>query len=66
LPIELNYNFVADTAAMLPGIKQNPDKKYIWNKYSTLSDLKPVYTRFLERIKKYKDDITTERMKGTS
>jgi hypothetical protein len=66
LPIELNYNFVADTAAMLPGIKQNPDKKYIWNKYSTLSDLKQVYTRFLERVKKYKEDITTERMKGTS
>ncbi len=57
LPIELSCDFAADTAAMLPGIKQNSDKKYVWNKYSTLTDLAPAYDKFLLRVKKYIDDI---------
>jgi hypothetical protein len=65
LPMDISYSFAADTALMLPGIKQNPDKKYIWNKYSTLSDLRKVYQQFMDRVKKYIDDITNERLKSS-
>lgn len=57
LPSEISYNFVADTASMLPGIKQNPDKKHIWNNYSTLNDLQKVYPQFIKRVEKYIYDI---------
>jgi hypothetical protein len=60
LPRELSFNFAADTAQILPGLIQNPDLKYTWNKYSTLSDLKPVYDEFKERLKRYIDDIRSE------
>ncbi len=60
LPLEISYNFSADTASMLPDIKQHPDKKHVWHKYSTLSDLKPVYEEFRHRVEKYIDDITAE------
>ena len=57
LPMEICYSFTGDTAAMLPGVKQNLEKKHIWNKYSTLGELKPVYGQFWERLKKYIDEI---------
>jgi hypothetical protein len=60
LPLELCYNFAKDTAAMLPGIRQNPEKQHIWNKYSTLTDLKPVYAQFKERLKRYLEEIRNE------
>ncbi len=62
---DISYNFAFDTALLLPGIKQNPDKKHIWNKYSTLHDLRNVYPQFMERVKKYIDDITTEAQKNS-
>ena len=58
LPLELSFNLAKDTAEILPNIKQNLVKKNVWNKYSTLSDLKPVYNAFNARIKTYVDDIT--------
>ncbi len=58
LPLELTYDFAKDTAEILPNIKQNPVTKNSWNKYSTLSDLRPVYSAFKERVKTYVDQIT--------
>jgi hypothetical protein len=49
---------------MLPNIKQNQVKKNIWNKYSTLSDLKRVYGLFMDRVKKYTDEILVEIQKS--
>lgn len=54
---EISYQFATDTASLLPGIKQNPDKKHIWNKYSTLNDLRKVYQQFMDRVKKYINEI---------
>jgi hypothetical protein len=58
IPVELSYALAIETAEMLPNIYQNPETKYSWNKYSTLSDLRPVYDRFMARVKRYVDDIT--------
>lgn len=58
LPLELSYNLAKDTAEILPNIIQNPVTKNSWNKYSTLSELQPVYKAFIERIKRHVDDIT--------
>jgi hypothetical protein len=63
LPSEICYRFSADTAAMLPGIKQNPERKHVWVKYSTLNDLMPVYQRFRQRVKQYVDEIISEGQK---
>jgi len=65
LPLEISYNFAAKTAALLPGIKQSPDKKNIWNKYSTLADLQKVYLAFMNLIKVYIDEITAAQQKNT-
>jgi len=65
LPLELSYNLAKDTAEILPNIKQNPVTKNSWNKYSTLSDLRPVYNTFRNRIKTYVDDITIAGQKSS-
>lgn len=65
LPLEISYSFAADTAKLLPGIKQSPDKPHIWNKYSTIGDLKKVYPQFMDRVKKYIDDIINEGQKSS-
>ncbi|MDW8273810.1 MAG: hypothetical protein RMJ53_06245 [Chitinophagales bacterium] len=65
LPLEISYSFAADTAKLLPGIKQSPDKPHIWNKYSTIADLKKVYPQFMDRVKKYIDDIINEGQKSS-
>jgi hypothetical protein len=65
LPFELSYQFCADTAAMLPDVKQSPDKKHLWNKYSTLGALKPVYKSFMGRVSTYIEDIATVSQKET-
>jgi len=57
LPLELSYDLASDTAALLPDIQQNPVTKNSWNKYSTLSDLKPVYGQFLNRFKIYVNEL---------
>ena len=66
IPKELSYYFCADTAALLPGIKQNPETKNTWNKYSTLVDLKPVYENFMTRVKTYINEITIEGQRATA
>lgn len=66
LPMDISYRFAADTAKLLPGIKQSPTKKHIWNKYSTIGDLRKVYPQFMVRVEKYIDDITNERLKSSS
>jgi hypothetical protein len=58
LPLELTYDFAKDTAEIFPNVKQNPITKNSWNKYSTLSDLMPVYSAFKDRVKVYADQIT--------
>lgn len=45
---------------MLPGITQHTVKKHRWAKQSRLTDLKPVYHKFLNRVKKYVDDLKIE------
>lgn len=65
LPLELSYNLAKDTAAILPSIHQNPVTKNSWNKYSTLSDLRPVYGQFMNRIKTYVDEITLAGQKSS-
>ena len=65
LPLEICFSFVKDTAKMLPNILQNQVKKNIWNKYSTLADLKPVYGLFMDRVEKYTDEILVEIQKRT-
>ena len=63
--MELSYRFAADTANLFPGIRQNPEKKHIWNKYSTIGDLRRVYPQFMERVWYYIDDISDETQKST-
>lgn len=57
ISMDLSYAFAKDTAALLPGIEQNPDKKYSWTKYSTLKDLKAVYVNFMARLAQYVIEI---------
>ncbi|PZF71441.1 PDDEXK family nuclease [Taibaiella soli] len=66
LPLELSYDLAKDTAAILPGIQQNLVTKNSWNKYSNLSDLKPVYAQFMDRMKSYVDEITLTGQKNGS
>jgi len=54
---ELSHRFAADTASLLPGIKQHPDKKHIWVKHTILAELEKVYPQFLRRVKVYIDEI---------
>jgi hypothetical protein len=65
LPLDISSKFAANSAALLPGIKQHPDKKHIWNKYSTLVDLQKVYPAFMNLIKIYIDEITLVQQKNT-
>ncbi len=60
LPMDASYRFSADTAALFPGIKPNSEKKHIWNSHSTLSVVRNVYQPFMERVKRYVEDITNE------
>jgi hypothetical protein len=60
LPMDASYRFSADTAALFPGIKPNSEKKHIWNNHSSLSELRKVYQPFMERVKRYVEDITNE------
>jgi hypothetical protein len=53
LPLELSYKLAKETAELLPGILQNTETKYTWNKYSTLKDLKPVYEDFMKVVLNY-------------
>lgn len=57
LPLELSYKLAQETAALLPGILQNTETKYTWNKYSTLKDLKPVYEDFMKVVLNYMEAI---------
>ena len=60
IPLEICYNFAADTANLLPDITQNQNKRDSWSNYSSISDLKKVYPKFMERIKKYIFEIVKE------
>lgn len=60
LPMELSHRFADDTAKLLPGIIQNPDKRYVWNKHSPIGDLKKAYPKFMDIVKKYISDISNE------
>lgn len=53
LPLELSYKLAKETAELLPGIFQNSETKYTWNKYSTLKDLLPVYEDFMKLVLNY-------------
>lgn len=57
LPMDISYSFAADTAKLLPGIQQRADKKHVWDKYSSISNLINVYPQFLDRMKKYITEI---------
>jgi hypothetical protein len=58
IPLEVNYNFCADTAGMLPGLKPSIKNKGSWNRNATISELEPVYGKFMERIKIYLKELT--------
>ena len=60
LPHAIGHRFSAETAAMLPGVSQHPEKKHRWSKQVTLVELKPVYFTFITSVKKYIDDIMLE------
>jgi hypothetical protein len=60
LPREISNRFASDTASLLPGMQPHLVKKHIWQKYSTLDDLKKVYPKFIDRVKKYLDEIRME------
>jgi len=55
--MDISYSFAADTAKLLPGIQQRADKKHVWDKYSSISNLINVYPQFLDRMKKYITEI---------
>ncbi|SRR6266496_4510766 len=59
IPLEISYSFSADTAIMLPGIKQHGDQKYRWDRYATVDELRPVHNEFIGRVKKYTQEILT-------
>lgn len=61
---EISYSFAADTASLLSGIQQHPERKHLWDKDSTLNDLRNVYPQFMTRLKKYIDNINTESEKA--
>ena len=62
---EISYSFAFDTGSLLPGMVQNPDRKHMWVKSSTLSDLQKVYPQFINRVKRYIEDITKEEQKSS-
>jgi hypothetical protein len=64
LPLELSYDLAKETAEILPNTQQSSLKNG-WIKYATLSDLKPVYEIFMNRVKKYTHDITFEIQKNS-
>jgi len=57
LPLELSYDFAAQTAHLLPGISQHPVQKGNWNKYATLDDFQKPYDRMLEIVAGYIEKI---------
>jgi len=56
--LEVNYKFCADTAGMLHGLKPSIKNNGSWNRNATISELEPVYDRFMERIEIYLKELT--------
>ena len=61
IPLELSFDFAKETANLLPGISQNLETKYSWNKYSTLRELKLVYASFMNVIMQYVEELIKHR-----
>lgn len=57
IPIALSYRFAADTAALIPGVQQHPENKYVWDKYALVINIQSVYPQFLVMVKEYIDNI---------
>ncbi|RYE50967.1 MAG: hypothetical protein EOP48_18925 [Sphingobacteriales bacterium] len=55
--MEIIHSFARDTAPLLPGIVQSADKPYLWNKYSELKNLHPVYDKFMLRLEQHTVEI---------
>ncbi|MBK8194076.1 MAG: hypothetical protein IPK76_13010 [Lewinellaceae bacterium] len=57
IPVELSYEFAAQTAALIPGVGQNPKQKNTWNKYLTLHDFQKGYDQILKIVEDYVNQI---------
>ncbi|HEX6847672.1 MAG TPA: hypothetical protein VF144_11880 [Chitinophagaceae bacterium] len=65
LSMDMAISSAADTAKLFKGIKPRPNRPWVWDKDSTLSELRKVYPQFMDRVKKYIDDITKEGEKSS-
>ncbi|MCE7926857.1 MAG: hypothetical protein DYG98_27795 [Haliscomenobacteraceae bacterium CHB4] len=57
LPLELSYDFAAQTAALLPGIDQHQVQKGNWNKFATLHDFQKQYDQMIKIVAAYIEKI---------
>lgn len=57
LPLEISHSYATDTAKLFKNCGIHPKSKNSWNKNQTLSDLKLVYGKFMERVDRFVADI---------
>lgn len=53
----ISYSFAEDTAKLFKNVTVDPKYKHNWNEYVTLDELKTVYSKFIDRVDRFVDDI---------
>ncbi|MDR6803122.1 hypothetical protein J2Y45_000392 [Dyadobacter sp. BE34] len=62
IPSNINHRFCADSAAIFIGLAPNPLKLGSWNRKVAISELIPLYDRFMKKLEAYLDEIANPRM----
>ncbi len=57
IPIEISYDFAANTAALFEDFRVNPERKYSWSRYQNMKELRPVYSQFLSCVDAFAQKI---------
>ncbi|MDI9365449.1 MAG: hypothetical protein QM541_10890 [Flavobacterium sp.] len=57
---EPSIEFAKQTASLVKGLKPNPNHLDSWNKYSTIKEIKPVFTEFMNEVDKFVERINEE------
>jgi len=57
---DISNCFAADTAKMFTGIQPRPNREHIWDRDASLGELRKIYPQFMERVKKYVEELTAQ------
>lgn len=58
VPVNLSYAYASNTAELFGDLNIHNKYKHSWNKYKTLTDLRPVYESFMEKVEQFTREIT--------